>query len=102
MNKVKFKLSSLSLLLICCSSSLSVANEIDKKNNTENMDNLENSDEIVVIGERFNRRAVETGASINIITAKELEKRPDLYSLTQILKQTPNIIDTGLGNELPT
>ncbi|WP_272667464.1 MULTISPECIES: TonB-dependent receptor [unclassified Providencia] len=102
MNKVKFKLSSLSLLLICCSSSLSVANEIDKKNNTENTDNLENSDEIVVIGERFNRRAVETCASINIITAKELEKRPDLYSLTQILKQTPNIIDTGLGNELPT
>ncbi|CPR18889.1 TonB-dependent receptor [Brenneria goodwinii] len=67
------------------------------KNTTE-----KSEEEIIVTGERFDRREVETGSSVNIITDKELARRPDLYSLTQVFKETPNIIDTGLGNELPT
>lgn len=100
MKILKSKLSLLSLCILSSYSTISMAsivNEADKKVKKEQIDDV-----IVVTGEKFNRSEVETGSSVNIITRKELERRPDLYSLTQVFKDTPNIIDTGLGNELPT
>lgn len=95
MKSLKSKLSLFSLCMISGYSAVSMANEVSNK--TEQPD-----DTIIVSGERVDRSEVETGSSVNIITNKELERRPDLHSLTQVLKETPNIIDTGLGNELPT
>ncbi|RLM22354.1 vibriobactin receptor [Brenneria goodwinii] len=99
MKILKSKLSLLSLCMLSCYGSVSMADDTGNKvkNTTE-----KSEEEIIVTGERFDRREVETGSSVNIITDKELARRPDLYSLTQVFKETPNIIDTGLGNELPT
>lgn len=99
MKYLKSKLHFLSLCMVSCYSSIIIADDtVNKvKNSAE-----QTEEEIIVTGERFDRREVETGSSLNIITDKELAHRPDLYSLTQVFKDTPNIIDTGLGNELPT
>ena len=97
MKSLKSKLSLFSLCMISGYSAVSMANEISNKTETQQPDDI-----IIVVGERVDRSEVETGSSVNIITNKELERRPDLYSLNQVLKETPNIIDTGLGNELPT
>ena len=97
MKSLKSKLSLFSLCMISGYSAVSMANENSNKTETQQPDDV-----IIVVGERVDRSEVETSSSVNIITNKELERRPDLYSLTQVLKETPNIIDTGLGNELPT
>jgi Outer membrane receptor for ferrienterochelin and colicins len=97
MKSFKSKLSLFSLCMISGYSAVSMANETSNKKETQQPDDI-----IIVVGERVDRSEVETGSSVNIITNKELERRPDLYSLNQVLKETPNIIDTGLGNELPT
>ena len=97
MKSLKSKLSLFSLCMISGYSAVSMANEISNKTETQQVDDM-----IIVVGERVGRSEVETGSSVNIITNKDLERRPDLHSLTQVLKETPNIIDIGLGNELPT
>ena len=97
MKSLKSKLSLFGLCMISGYSAVSMANENSNKTETQQPDDV-----IIVVGERVDRSEVETSSSVNIITNKELERRPDLYSLTQVLKETPNIIDTGLGNELPT
>lgn len=99
MKCLKSKLNFLSLCIFSCYSSVIIADDAGNKvKNTAE----QTEEEIIVTGERFDRREVETGSSLNIITDKELARRPDLHSLTQVLKETPNVIDTGLGNELPT
>ncbi|OCG03066.1 TonB-dependent receptor [Gilliamella sp. wkB112] len=97
MKNLKTKLSILSLCVISSYSVSSAANEPSNKVKTEPSDDV-----IIVVGEKFDRSEVATGSSVNIITKKELERRPDLNTLTQIFKEIPNVIDTGLGNELPT
>ena len=93
MKSLKSKLSLFSLCMISGYSAVSMANEISNKTETQQVDDM-----IIVVGERVGRSEVETGSSVNIITNKDLERRPDLHSLTQVLKETPNIIDIGLGN----
>ncbi|WP_071524199.1 TonB-dependent receptor domain-containing protein [Providencia sneebia] len=110
MKYIKFKLNFLILCMVSCYSFTSIADSTDNKiegiaDSTDNKveDKAEPSEGVIIVtGERFDRREVETGSSLNIITQKELERRPDLNSLTQVFKNTPNVIDTGLGNELPS
>ncbi|TNH08401.1 TonB-dependent receptor [Testudinibacter sp. TR-2022] len=59
-------------------------------------------DEIIVSGEKSERSKFETSASLDVVTAKELQQAGEITSTTDLLKQTVNILDTGLGNDLPT
>lgn len=92
---IKSKYCMLTLCLINGYSSTAIAENIKK----ENKESLE---KIVVIGEGLARSELQTSSSLSLTTNKEIERRPDLYTLTSVLKQTPNILETGLGNQLPS
>ncbi|KAE9530428.1 TonB-dependent receptor [Testudinibacter aquarius] len=59
-------------------------------------------DEIIVSGEKTERSKFETSASLDVVTVKALQQAGEITSTTDLLKQTVNILDTGLGNDLPT
>jgi tonB-dependent siderophore receptor len=59
-------------------------------------------DEITVTGEKFERSQSSTSSSTSVVTAEQLKREPNLLSATQLLKRDVNILDTGLGNDLPT
>lgn len=59
-------------------------------------------DEITVVGEKFERNQSTTGSSTSVVTAEQLKREANLLSATQLLKRDVNILDTGLGNDLPT
>ena len=59
-------------------------------------------DEITVVGEKFERNQSTTGSSTSVITTDQLKREANLLSATQLLKRDVNILDTGLGNDLPT
>ena len=48
-------------------------------------------DTITVIGEGVQRSELQTSSSLSVIINKDIERRPDLYSLTTVLKQTSNM-----------
>lgn len=59
-------------------------------------------DEITVVGEKFERNQSTTGSSTSVVTTDQLKREANLMSATQLLKRDVNILDTGLGNDLPT
>ena len=84
------------LIALCVSAGYSVsavAQEVGA-NKTEQLD------EIIVVGEKFERSQSQTGSSVDVTTDGQLKKSGNLFSLTQLLKRSGNILDTGLGNDL--
>ena len=59
-------------------------------------------DEITVTGEKFERSQSSTGSSTTVVTGDQFKREANLLSATQLLKRDVNILDTGLGNDLPT
>jgi len=59
-------------------------------------------DEITVVGEKFERNQSSTGSSTSVVTTDQLKREANLLSATQLLKRDVNILDTGLGNDLPS
>ncbi|OCG02256.1 TonB-dependent receptor [Gilliamella sp. wkB112] len=97
MQTIKSKFCLLSFCLISCYSSVVIAADDYKKEKNE--DDVE---KIIVTGEGVARSELQTSSSLSVTTNKDIERRPDLQTLTSVLKYTPNILETGLGNELPT
>jgi len=58
--------------------------------------------EITVTGEKFERSQSSTGSSTTVVTGDQFKREANLLSATQLLKRDVNILDTGLGNDLPT
>jgi len=58
-------------------------------------------DEITVTGEKFERSQSSTGSSTTVVTGDQFKREANLLSATQLLKRDVNILDTGLGNDLP-
>lgn len=59
-------------------------------------------EDVVVTGQKDTRRIYDDGASIEIVTKEDLKTKGDLINLTELQQRTPNILDTGLGNDLPS
>ena len=86
----------LNLIALCITGTYSLAVYADK---IRDMNML---DEITVTGEKFERSQSSTGSSTSVVTAEQLKREANLLSATQLLKRDVNILDTGLGNDLPT
>lgn len=67
---------------------------------TEKM--VEQLEEIIVSGEKTERSQFATSSSLEVTTANDLQRAGNATSTTNLLQQTVNILDTGLGNDLPT
>ena len=93
MNKLSPRLSFISL---CLMSAYSFSTHAEESHQTTVLD------EITVTGEKFERSQSSTGSSTSVVTAEQLKREANLLSATQLLKRDVNILDTGLGNDLPT
>ena len=93
MNKLSPRLSFISL---CLMSAYSFSTHAEENKQTTVLD------EITVTGEKFERSQSSTGSSTSVVTAEQLKREANLLSATQLLKRDVNILDTGLGNDLPT
>nr|WP_314170612.1 TonB-dependent siderophore receptor [uncultured Aggregatibacter sp.] len=93
MNKLSPRLS---LISLCLMSAYSVSIHAEESKQTTVLD------EITVTGEKFERNQSSTGSSTSVVTTEQLKREANLLSATQLLKRDVNILDTGLGNDLPT
>ena len=93
MNKLSPRLS---LISLCLMSAYSFSTHAEESKQTTVLD------EITVTGEKFERSQSSTGSSTAVVTAEQLKREANLLSATQLLKRDVNILDTGLGNDLPT
>ena len=93
MNKLSPRLS---LISLCLMSAYSFSTHAEESKQTTVLD------EITVTGEKFERSQSSTSSSTSVVTAEQLKREPNLLSATQLLKRDVNILDTGLGNDLPT
>ncbi|WP_109077749.1 TonB-dependent receptor [Aggregatibacter kilianii] len=87
---------SFGLITLCLSGTCSLAVYAEEAERTTLLD------EITVTGEKFERSQSATGSSSTVVTDTQLKREADLISATQLLKRDVNILDTGLGNDLPT
>ncbi|EXJ14116.1 TonB-dependent receptor [Imhoffiella purpurea] len=58
--------------------------------------------EIVVTGEKSERSIEDTGSSVEVFDAARIESIPNATEVRDLLRVTPNVVDTGIGNNLPT
>ena len=65
-------------------------------------DNTATLDTIVVTGEKTERTTHESSASVKIYDAHRIESAANATRVSDLLKLTPNIVDVGNGNDLPT
>ena len=93
MNKLSPRLS---LISLCLMSAYSVSIHAEESQQTTVLD------EITVTGEKFERSQSSTGSSTTVVTGDQFKREANLLSATQLLKRDVNILDTGLGNDLPT
>ena len=93
MNKLSPRLS---LISLCLMSAYSFSTHAEESQQTTVLD------EITVIGEKFERNQSSTGSSTSVVTTDQLKREANLLSATQLLKRDVNILDTGLGNDLPS
>lgn len=92
MNKLSPRLS---LISLCLMSAYSVSIHAEESKQTTVLD------EITVTGEKFERSQSSTGSSTTVVTDDQFKREANLMSATQLLKRDVNILDTGLGNDLP-
>ena len=93
MNKLSPRLS---LISLCLMSAYSVSIHAEESKQTTVLG------EITVTGEKFERSQSSTGSSTTVVTGDQFKRETNLLSATQLLKRDVNILDTGLGNDLPT
>ena len=93
MNKLSPRLS---LISLCLMSAYSFSTHAEESQQTTVLD------EITVTGEKFERSQSSTGSSTTVVTDDQFKREANLMSATQLLKRDVNILDTGLGNDLPT
>ena len=93
MNKLSPRLS---LISLCLMSAYSFSIHAEESKQTTALG------EITVTGEKFERSQSSTGSSTTVVTGDQFKREANLMSATQLLKRDVNILDTGLGNDLPT
>lgn len=57
---------------------------------------------ITVTGEKVDRTMLETSSSVEVFDAWRIELMPNATEVRDVLLLTPNVTDTGFGNDLPT
>lgn len=60
------------------------------------------TDTIVVTGEKGNSSIHDTSSSVEVYNSRRLESAPGVSTASDLLKMTSNVVDTGIGNDLPT
>lgn len=59
-------------------------------------------DTIMVTGEKVDRTIYDTSASVEVFDEERISAMPGASQVSDLLKRTANVVDTGIGNDLPT
>ncbi|MTH46805.1 TonB-dependent receptor [Intestinirhabdus alba] len=59
-------------------------------------------DTIIVTGEKVARSLYDTSASVEVFDAARISAMPGASQMSDLLQMTANVVDTGIGNDLPT
>ncbi|EBS2695104.1 TonB-dependent receptor [Salmonella enterica subsp. enterica serovar Newport] len=59
-------------------------------------------DTIIVTGEKVARTIYDTSASVEIFDDARISAMPGASQVSDLLKMTANVVDTGIGNDVPT
>lgn len=57
---------------------------------------------IMVTGEKIRRTLYDTSSSVEVFDDTRISSLPGASQVSDLLKMTANVIDTGIGNDLPT
>lgn len=57
---------------------------------------------VTVVGEKTARSIMDTGSSVEVFDSQRIETLPGASTVTDLLKLTPNVVDIGNANEIPT
>ncbi|MBD1557635.1 TonB-dependent receptor plug domain-containing protein [Vibrio sp. S9_S30] len=95
-----FKLRTLSALIM----GLCVGGQAFAETNNKNEANSEEGtiSVVTVIGEKTERSIYDTGSSVEVYDEDRINTTPGATEIADLLQITPNIVDTGKGNSLPT
>lgn len=57
---------------------------------------------LIVTGEKSDRTIFDTGSSVEVFDQKRIESMANATKVSDLLRMTANVVDTGTGNDLPT
>lgn len=59
-------------------------------------------DVVTVIGEKIERSLYDTASSVQVFDQDKIDSTPGATQVNDLIKLTPNMVDPGLGNSLPS
>ena len=87
-----------SVFLGVCSLAIGNVNAAETKSNETHQD----AETLLVTGEKIKRSIFDTGSSVQVFDSNRIASMPDAVQIPDLLRMTPNVVDLGIGNELPT
>lgn len=59
-------------------------------------------DVVTVYGEKVERTIYDTGSSVNVFDEEQIASTPGATEIDDLIQLTPNVVDSGQGNNLPS
>jgi outer membrane receptor protein involved in Fe transport len=97
-----------SLFLGLCSLSVGSVNaaalddKVQETADSKRNDNWQDSESLLVTGEKIKRSIFDTGSSVQVFDSERISSMPNALQVPDLLRMTPNVVDLGIGNNLPT
>ncbi|WP_434339354.1 TonB-dependent receptor [Motilimonas cestriensis] len=95
-----FKLRTLSVIILGLCVSGQATAETDKSTAATTKDNSNQT--ITVYGEKTERSIYDTGSSVSVFDEDRIATTPGATEIDDLIQLTPNIVDSGVGNNLPS
>jgi outer membrane receptor protein involved in Fe transport len=87
-----------SVFLGVCSLAIGNVNAAETKSN----ETYQDAETLLVTGEKVKRSIFDTGSSVEVFDSNRISSMPNATQVPDLLRMTPNVVDVGIGNDLPT
>ncbi|HAT4519450.1 MULTISPECIES: TonB-dependent receptor [Serratia] len=87
-----------SVFLGVCSLAIGNVNAAETKSN----ETYQDAETLLVTGEKIKRSIFDTGSSVEVFDSNRIASMPNATQVPDLLRMTPNVVDVGIGNDLPT
>ena len=86
-----------SVFLGVCSLAIGNVNAAETKSN----ETYQDAETLLVTGEKVKRSIFDTGSSVEVFDSNRISSMPNATQVPDLLRMTPNVVDVGIGNDLP-
>ncbi|WP_409076236.1 TonB-dependent receptor (plasmid) [Pantoea sp. C3] len=76
--------------------------ESSTEQRTSSEESYEDTQTLVVTGEKTERSIFDTGSSVEVFDSRRIDALPAAENVSDLLRVTANTVDVGIGNDLPT